>query len=388
MTGRQKQILTIIVFAQFMCTSLWFAGNAVITDLIKKYDLDSSDLGYVTSSVQFGFIIGTLIYAILTVADRFHSSRVFFFSALLGAACNLPIIFDVSFFQILLFRFMTGFFLAGIYPVGMKIASDYFEKGLGKALGFLVGALVLGTSLPHFLASIELAYDWSMVMKSTSGLAITGGLLILLFVPSGPYRRQGSKLKFGAIVKVFKIPPFRAAAFGYFGHMWELYAFWAFVPIILAQYRAYHMVSINVSFLSFLVIGLGGLSCVIGGYLSDRWGTKRIAMLSLSLSGICCLLSPIMFMLPTYLFVAFLILWGLAVIADSPLFSTLVAQYAKPELKGTALTIVTCIGFGITIVSIQLLSLLVEENFKLAYMALAIGPLMGVIYLMKPTSSS
>ena len=352
--------------------------------LVANVDLRASDLGYITSAVQFGFIIGTLLYAVFTIADRFHPSRVFFVSALLGAACNICIVLDVSFFGVLSSRFLTGFFLAGIYPVGMKIAADYFEAGLGKALGFLVGALVLGTALPHLLAVINLSYDWRGVIYYTSALALIGGLMILLFVPLGPFRKRGSKLRFKLATEIFESRPFRAAAFGYFGHMWELYAFWAFVPSMLVFFDRFNSTDTNVSLISFLVIGGGTLSCIVGGYLSKRFGEKKVAATSLSISGICCLLSPFAFFTPRPLFIGFLLVWGLTVIADSPLFSSMVAKNAKPELKGTALTIVTCIGFSITIISIQLLSFLVEYvSFEYSYLMLTMGPLVGVFALFK-----
>ncbi|WP_424962584.1 MFS transporter [Ekhidna sp.] len=384
----QTYILPIIVVAQFMCTSLWFAGNAVMPDLLMKLNLQQSDLGYVTSAVQFGFIVGTLTYAVFTIVDRFPPSQVFFFSALLGATCNMFIVLEVSFSEVLVSRFLTGFFLAGIYPVGMKIAADYFEKGLGKALSFLVGALVLGTALPHLLASLELSYSWTGVIYSTSGLAVFGGLLILLFVPNGPYRKQGPKLKLKAAMKVFENRPFKAAAFGYFGHMWELYAFWAFVPAMMVYYNELNDVNTNISLLSFLIIGGGAISCIVGGYLSEIFGEKRVAATSLAISGICCLLSPFLFFAHKSIFIGFLLVWGLAVIADSPLFSSLVAQNAKPELKGTALTIVTCMGFAITIVSIQLLSWLVGSAPTYATWVLVIGPIFGFFSLRGATSAS
>lgn len=303
---------------------------------------------------------------------------------MLGAIANLLIVLDVSFSQILIFRFLTGFFLAGIYPVGMKIAADYFEKGLGKALSFLVGALVLGTALPHLIASIEVSYDWRLVLIITSVLAVLGGLLVKLFVGEGPFRSKLQAPKFRSIGLIFKNKEFRAASFGYFGHMWELYAFWAFVPIILAQYSAYHLTAVNTSLFSFFIIGLGGMACVFGGYLSEYWESKKVATWALGLSGMCCLLSPLMFQIPLPFFIAFLIFWGLVVIADSPLFSSMVAKNAKTELKGTALTIVTCIGFAITIVSIQLISFLVElVSFKYLYLILVIGPGLGVFALFK-----
>ncbi len=378
-------ILTIIVTAQFCCTSLWFAGNGVMTDLVANFGLPESALGHLTSAVQFGFITGTLIFALLTIADRFSPSYVFLGCALLGALFNLGTIWEQNTLTSLLtLRFMTGFCLAGIYPVGMKIAADYFQKGLGKSLGFLVGALVVGTAFPHLLKGLTTELPWKAVLQITSGLAVLGGVLIAVFVPDGPGRKPSQKINLSASFKVFKNSDFRGAAFGYFGHMWELYAFWAFVPVILRTYVSLHEgIQINVPVWSFIIIGIGGISCVIGGYLSESMGTKRVASRSLLMSGICCLLSPLVFMLGMkWLFLAFLIFWGMVVIADSPLFSTLVAQNAPVEYKGTALTIVTCVGFAITIVSIQLLNYLsgMWQPIYL-YLVLAAGPVFGLTAL-------
>jgi len=378
-------ILAVIVTAQFCCTSLWFAGNGVMTDLVANFGLPESALGHLTSAVQFGFITGTLIFALLTIADRFSPSYVFLGCALLGALFNLGTIWEQNTLTShLTLRFMTGFCLAGIYPVGMKIASDYFQKGLGKSLGFLVGALVVGTAFPHLLKGLTEALPWKAVLQITSGLAVLGGVLIAVFVPNGPYRKASQKINLSASFKVFKNPDFRGAAFGYFGHMWELYAFWAFVPVILQTYVSLHEgVQINVPIWSFIIIGIGGISCVIGGYLSESMGTKRVAFRSLLMSGICCLLSPLVFMLGIKaLFLTFLIFWGMVVIADSPLFSTLVAQNAPVEYKGTALTIVTCIGFAVTIFSIQLLNYLTGMWQPIyLYLVLAAGPVFGLIML-------
>ncbi|MGB5262481.1 MAG: MFS transporter, partial [Lutimonas sp.] len=226
-------ILPIIVISQFFCISLWFAGNGVMNDLISNFDLRKNALGHLTSAVQLGFILGALIFAIFTIVDRYSPSKVFFVSALLGALCNLGILWNENnLVSLLFFRFTTGFFLAGIYPVGMKIAADYYEKGLGKALGFLVGALVLGTALPHLLKDMTIAFPWQSVLLVTSTLAVIGGLLISIFVPDGPFRKPGVSLDHTAFFGVFKQKEFRSAAFGYFGHMWELYTFWAFAPVI------------------------------------------------------------------------------------------------------------------------------------------------------------
>ncbi|MBT8223093.1 MAG: MFS transporter [Eudoraea sp.] len=368
--------------SQFFCTSLWFAGNGVMQDLLEVFSLNASALGNLTSAVQFGFISGTLLFAFLTVADRFSPSRVFLVSALLGGLFNLGMAWEGNtYFSLFLLRFLTGFFLAGIYPVGMKIAADYYDKGLGKSLGYLVGALVLGTAFPHLIKSFGQELPWRLVVYTTSTLAAVGGLMMFLLVPNGPYRKRSERPDFSAFYHVFKKPEFRSAAFGYFGHMWELYAFWAFVPVMLAFYKSVNPgAQFHVSFLSFLIIAVGGLSCVIGGYLSLKWGPKRIAFISLLSSCLCCLISPLIFLMNSeILLLAFLLFWGMVVIADSPLFSTLVAKNAMAKNKGTALTIVNCLGFAITIVSIQLLTALIEIiPGEFLYLPLALGPILGL----------
>jgi predicted MFS family arabinose efflux permease len=386
--AHKNWILSIIVLSQFCCTSLWFAGNGVMNDLANAFHFINSSLGHLTSSVQFGFIVGTLVFALFTIADRISPSRVFFVSALLGALFNLGTIIESNTLtSLLIFRFLTGFFLAGIYPVGMKIASDYYQKGLGLSLSFLVGALVLGTAFPHLIKASIGELPWRLVLIFTSSLAVIGGVLIVIFVPDGPYRKQSPKVDLTKFLYVFKNPKFRSAAFGYFGHMWELYAFWAFVPVMLSTYMSLHPeTNYNIPILSFIIIGLGALACVLGGYLSQMLGVKKTASLALFLSFICCLASPLAFYSSSGgLFFAFLVFWGLVVIADSPLFSTLVAQNVIKESRGTALTIVNCVGFSITIISIQMISLLENEfNSHYLYMLLAIGPLLGLIALYQP----
>jgi MFS family permease len=382
-----KIILPVIIISQFCCTSLWFAGNGVIDDLLMNFDLQVSALGHLTSAVQFGFIIGTLTFAILTIADRYSPSKVFFISALLGSLFNLGVIWDGnSLTSLLLLRFLTGFFLAGIYPVGMKIAADYYEKGLGKALGFLVGALVVGTAFPHLLKDLTDTYPWKYVLITTSSLAVLGGVLMITLVPDGPHRKPSQRTDLSAFFSVFRNRNFRAVAFGYFGHMWELYAFWAFVPILLKRYSAEHPHAVfNIPILSFLIIGIGGLACVLSGYRAQKSGTKKTAFIALLLSCACCLISPLIFASNSEtLFIGFLIFWGMVVIADSPLLSTLVAQNAPAEIKGTALTIVNCIGFSITIISIQLITgMIALTDSNAIYAILAVGPVLGLIALWK-----
>ena len=380
-----KSILPIIVISQFLCTSLWFAGNVVLPDIIQNFSGEANLLANLTSMVQFGFISGTLVFAFFAISDIFAPSKVFFVCGIAAAIFNLGIcllLTDVN--LLLLFRFLTGFMLAGIYPVGMKIASDYFKDGLGKSLGFLVGALVLGTAFPHLLKTITSKFPWEYVIYATSSLSALGAVCILLFVPNGPFRVAGQKFDFRSCLIGFKNVSFRSAAFGYFGHMWELYTFWAFLPSMLILYNSTHPSALlNISLFSFLIIASGGISCMIGGLLSQKFGAKRIATIALALSGLCCLLSPVfLFSSSTYIFLIFLFCWGLFGTADSPLFSSLVAKHAPETLRGTSLTLVNCIGFAITIISIQVINLLAKEmNSHYLYMVLAIGPILGLLAL-------
>ena len=378
-----KIVLPIIVISQFCCTSLWFASNAVLNDLIANFNLSLSALENLTSIIQFGFIIGTLLFALFTIVDRFSPSNVFFVCAVSGAFFNSCLVFDNNTYSsLLILRFLTGFFLAGIYPIGMKIATDYYQKGLGNALGFLVGALVLGTALPHLLKDSMHAFSWEMVLLSISGLSVFGGCLLVIFVNNGPYRKKGTSLDLTICFKVFKNKDFRKASFGYFGHMWELYTFWTFVPILLKTYSdMYTKVQFNIPLLSFFIIGIGSISCVLGSYLAAKFGTKRTAFSVLLLSCICCLVSPLFFLVSNgTIFLLFLLFWGIVVIADSPLFSTLVAQNAPEKDKGTALTIVNCIGFSVTILSLQLVSAQYHStNSIFVYLLLAIGPVFGLL---------
>ena len=384
MQKRPAHILPLIILSQFAGTSLWFVGNAILPEIQHELNIEGNALGNITSLVQFGFITGTLFFAVFSIADRFNSSKVFFISSLIAAIANVAIIWlaknAASLFAL---RFITGFFLAGIYPVGMKIAADWYEKGLGKALGYLVGALVLGTAFPHLLKSNLYALPWKQVLIFTSLFAAMGGLLVILFVGEGPYRKPATRFQPSAIFKIFRFADFRSAAFGYFGHMWELYTFWAFVPGILLLNKHDHILDSTIYLWSFIIIGVGSLSCIAGGYLSQKTGSSLVAFYAMLLSGICCLLSPFFLQLPWSIFLIFMIAWGIAVIADSPQFSTLVAKTGIPEYKGTALTIVTCIGFAITIGSIQLINYFFGhwQKTNSVFISLAPGPLLGLLFL-------
>ncbi|SHI98095.1 MFS transporter [Pseudozobellia thermophila] len=379
----KPHILPVIIASQFACTSLWFAGNAIVGELATKTGLGPEIIGYVLSSVQFGFIIGTLAFGLFMVADRFSPSRVFLVCSVLAALCNFCLLAEnLSKWTLLLARFGTGFFLAGIYPVGMKIAADYYREGLGRALGYLVGALVLGTAFPYFVGGTSTGGDFTRVIQTTSVLSLTGGFALWALVPNGPYRKPSARLNLGAGPLLFKLPAYRQAAFGYFGHMWELYAFWAFTPLAVTTYNNLSGSGMPVSLVTGTVIALGGLSCVLGGWVSLRAGSRNVAVVSLAVSGLLCILSPLLFAFPLPLFLMGWLLWGMAVTADSPQFSNLIAASVPPELKGTALTLVNCIGFAISILSIETVSVLVQNyNPSYAFIILALGPLFGLLHI-------
>lgn len=382
---RPAHILPIIVFAQFAGTSLWFAGNAVLGDLAQApgWDLGGDALGLVTSAVQLGFIAGTLVFAVLNVADRFPPRAVFLACALLGALANAGImVMPEGLVSLLTLRFATGFFLAGIYPVGMKIAAGWYASGLGHALGLLVGALVLGTAFPHLLKAGGGALPWRTVLVAVSATAAAGGLILFAFVPSGPYLPRRSAFDPSALRKIFRAPEFRAAAFGYFGHMWELYAFWTVVPLLVGAIAVEHGAVLDVPLWSFAIIAAGAVGCAAGGWISQRRGSAPVAAAQLAVSGALCLVAPLLLELPVPLALALLVVWGLTVVGDSPQLSALNAQTAPRELVGTALTITTSIGFALTIPSIQLLTWLTDQvSPTMALLVLVPGPALGLLAL-------
>ena len=381
MPQRPRRILPVIVVSQLAGGSLWFAGNAVLPDLQASLGMPDGVLGDMTAAVQLGFIVGTLVFAVLAVSDRYSPRATFLACSLIGAACNAATHFaDGSIPLLLSARFAVGFFLAGIYPVGMKIASGWYQRDLGKALGFLVGALVVGTALPHLVRGLGQSLPWQTVMLSVSAIAALGGLLMYALVPDGPFLGANAKFNPRSLATIFKSAGFRASSFGYFGHMWELYAFWAFVPPVLAAYAARSTATgLDISLMSFAVIAAGAVGSIVGGYLALRLGSARVAFAQLAASGLCCALSPLLFHAALPLFLLFLLFWGVVVVGDSAQFSALNAHHAPRDQVGSALTIANCIGFGITIVSIQLLNHAASAiPAQYLFLLLVPGPLFGL----------
>lgn len=379
--SRPQRILPIVILSQFAGGSLWFSGNVIIGDLVRQWSIDGQLVGYATSAVQLGFIIGTLLFAWFTVSDRCSPRKVFFSCALLGSIANsFILVVPGDIFHLFLFRFCTGFFLAGIYPVGMKIAAGWYREGLGVALGFLVGALVLGTAFPHVLKAFEYQLGWKAVLITTSLASFAGGAAVLAFVPDGPYLEECTPFHGKAIFTIFHKKEVKAAAFGYFGHMWELYALWVFLPLFVSAYDLKNVHStINVPLWVFIIIAGGAAGCAVGGLVSKKFGNARVAYFQLAVSGCCCLLSPLYFFLPSDIFLLLMVVWGVTVAGDSPQYSTVIALTAPKDLVGSALTLVNCIGFFITIVSIQLVDYFSSKlGTELLLLLLLPGPLFGL----------
>ncbi|TNF52745.1 MAG: MFS transporter [Burkholderiales bacterium] len=372
-----RHVLPVLVLAQFAGTSLWFAVNAVMPDLQRELGWPTAALGTLTSALQLGFILGTLVFALLAVADRFAPRRVFLVCALAGAACTVAAWAMVRHYEALMaWRFATGFFLAGIYPVGMKIAAQWYSRGLGAALGLLIGALVIGSASAHALRAIGDQLPWPTLMLGVAALAAAGGVLLYATVGDAPGAvARVTTLQWRALASVWTDRKVRSSVLGYFGHMWELYTMWVLVPLILAT----RLEGPALSWAAFWVLGAGALGCAAGGWIALRRGSARVAGTQLGISGLCCLAAPWMMQAPDALFYGWLVLWGITVAGDSPQFSTLTARNAPPQAVGSVLTLTNSIGFGISIVSILLFVSLVDRVALGTLIPwLAIGPALGL----------
>ncbi len=379
-----------IVLSQFAGTSLWFAVNAVMPDLQRAWGLPAAAVGRLTSVVQLGFVAGTLVFALLMLADRFRPQRVFLVCALLAAALNAALLLAQGRLELLVAsRFGVGFLLAGIYPVGMKIAASWYRQRLGAVMGVLIGALVLGTALPHGLRA--LAGDsaaamaggvapWQLVVLGVSVLAALGGVATAWLVPANPDAVPGARITPRALALIASDRRLRASVFGYFGHMWELYAFYVLVPLVLAT----RISGTAVSAAAFWAIAVGFAGCVVGGLLVRRFGSANVAQFQLATSAACCLAAPLMLAAPLPLFMAWLLVWGTTVVGDSPQFSTLTAQNSPPAVVGSVLTFTNCIGFAISVVSIELF-VRAAQVWPLGQVLpwLALGPALG-LWMLRP----
>ena len=373
-----------MVLAQLFGTSLWFTPNSILPQIIEIWNLASYDIGILTNAVQLGFILGTLTFVAFGFSDKYDPSKVIFVCCVIGALANLYIIIETVNFQfIILSRFLVGFSLAGIYPIGMKLIITWSKYSSSTNLAVLVGMLTLGSALPHLVRLFGINFDWKLTIAVSSILACIGGIQILI-LGSGPYGQ--SKNKSLPLLQTIKQLIFNkdyiSSALGYFGHMWELYAFWACVPILLLS-TLENPSAEQVAGFSFLIIGIGGIGCFCAGFLSQKIGSPSIAAASLVMSALACLLYPL---IPNYLAstkILLLIFWGFFVISDSPLYSSISAQAAPKEIVGTALVIQNCIGFSVSMISILICTYLFPTiQQKIAWVLLP-GPLLALLFFHK-----
>ncbi len=368
------------MLAQLAGTSPWFAVNAVMPELQRAHGYSEAAVGSLSSALQLGFITGTLLFALLALADRFSARRLFLISTFGAALCTLAAAAMAhSYTGLLLWRVATGFCLAGIYPVGMKIASQWFPRGLGTALGWLLGALVLGSASPYLLRALGASLPWQSVFIAVAVLAVLAGVAVVRLIPEPPARAGAAPLRLGALASLWRDARTRASVFGYFGHMWELYTVWVLMPLVLATRL---QGAVAVSGWAFVALGAGALGCVVGGLLAPRFGSARVAGTQLATSGLCCLAAPWLLQAPLPLFLAWLVLWGITVAGDSPQFSALTAANAPREAVGSVLTLTNSIGFAISALSIELfVRLSATQPLATLLPWLALGPLLGLIAL-------
>ena len=379
-----RRPLAIIVLAQLFGTSLWFSANSAARDLATLWGLSTTDLGHITIAVQAGFIAGTLLLALSGLADRFPASRIFAVSALVGAAANAAFaLLAHNVAGAIAWRFLTGIALAGIYPLGMKLVVSWTPGRASEALGWLVGPLTFGTALPHLIRALGSAWPWQRVVLTSSILALLAAALIA-WLGDGPHLPSRARLNLGGAFRLFRKKNFRAAALTYFGHMWELYAWWTLVPLLAALVvaRLGWDSPFAASLTSFAVIAAGGLGCILGGRASHRFGSARVAAVALAVSGLLCIAYPASSSLGGGLLLALLLLWGLTVVMDSPQFSALVAHASPPDLVGSALTLQNSIGFAITLVSIDLVTNSWSVSGPRVIWLLFPGPILGLLALL------
>jgi MFS family permease len=389
--------VAVIVLAQCLSTSLWFSPSGVADSLMHDWQLSATAFSWLLAATQLGFIAGTLAFAFSGAADRFKPTRIFVVCSLLGALANASVTWGVTDYGVFWsLRFVVGMCLAGIYPLGMKMLVQRVGSKPAAALGWLVGMLTLGTAMPHALRALGQSWPWPEVLLGSSVLALVGALLVGWMgqppktdtSPNQPPAPAPLRLNTQALREVIAVRGFRASALGYFGHMWELYAFWSVLPwLSLPIHRSLvaggYGWAPSVALMSFAAIGMGFFGCVLGGMWSRRVGSARVAATALTASGLMCLGYPLIPDTWPLVQLGALLFWGVCVVADSPQFSAMSSQHAPPQWLGSALVLQNGIGFLITVLSILLLGWAVQHWGSMALWLLAPGPMLG-LWAMRP----
>lgn len=375
-----RSVLVWVALSQLLALSLWFSASAVGPQLADAWKLDTGQIAGLTSWVQLGFVVGAIISAVFNLADVIPSRRLFVSAAVVGAIANLGLLaVDATSTPLAAgLRFVTGVALAGVYPSGLKVMAGWFRRGRGMALGILVGALTIGSASPHLVRGIGLA--WQQVIIISSIAALVAAAIMLVKLTDGPFDTAASAFDPKHIARIARNRQFRNATVGYLGHMWELYAFWTWVAVFIAASATAAGTSYgSVSSITFLVIAIGAVGSWIGGLVSDRKGRGVAAGGSLLLSGTMALLSPVFFGRAAWIVIPALLIWGVSVVADSAQFSVAVTEVTMDDVRGTALTLQTALGFLLTLVSIRFTPAIGDAfGWRWAFLWLALGPIVGV----------
>jgi len=338
--------LTLLAVALVLSMTTWFSASAVVPQLRAEWDLSDGAAAWLTIAVQLGFVCGALVSSLLNLSDIVSPRHVILGGSIGAAGVNGLLLVAGGAAAGIPLRFATGFFLAGVYPPALKLMATWFRKGRGIALGILVGALAVGSAMPHLVNGLG-GLDWRVVIYTTSALTLAGGLIAGFAVGEGPFPFPKAAFDPGQAGRVFANRGVRLASLGYFGHMWELYAMWAWFVVFFSDELASRGVSVGsaAAYATFAVIGVGGLGCWAGGFLGDRWGRTRTTALMMAASGSCCVLVGLLFGAPAWLVLLVGLVWGFAVVADSAQFSTMVTELADQAYVGTALTLQLAVGF-------------------------------------------
>jgi MFS family permease len=374
--------LAILAGAELLAMAPWFSASAVSPTLARVWHLSPSGIAWLTISVQLGFVAGALVSAILTLADRWSARRLVAVSATLAALATLAVAVAPGPRIGMACRLLTGAALAGVYPPGMKIVAGWFREGRGLAIGTLVGALTLGSAAPHLVRWAAPPDAWRIVFVIAALGALIGGLLVLVVPNDGPYAAPSPPFSWSAAPRLLKDRAVALVNLGYLGHMWELYAMWAWIAVFVAESeRLRHGADITAraALVTFAVVGSGALGCWLGGKYADRWGRTLVTSASMLISATCAITVGLFFGSALTLLVPLLLVWGISVVADSAQFSAAVSELAPPEYVGTALTLQTSLGFLLTGATIYLLPAVAAKiGWRWSMSVLAIGPALGV----------